>query len=248
MYIAWKVSKEKVELSRQSKKLVSVDLGRTDYKATWDLQKKLVGLRHQNDISDVLLFTEHNPVITMGRASSTGNLLCSPEELKTRNVELYEIERGGDITFHGPGQLVFYPILDLNGHGRDLHRYLRNLEETIITALKNYGIDAVTKEGLTGVWANDHKLAAIGVAVSRWITYHGAALNVSTDLDYFRLITPCGITEFSVGSMESTLGASIELDDVKNGIERSFADVFDSFIEPAESIDSIIPAPARCEP
>ena len=233
-------------MSGESKKLVSVDLGRTDYKTAWDLQKKLVGLRHQDDIPDVLLFTEHNPVITMGRASSTGNLLCSPEELKTRNVELYEIERGGDVTFHGPGQLVVYPILDRNDHGRDLHRYLRNLEKTIIMVLKEYGIDSVTKEGLTGVWADDHKLAAIGVAVSRWITYHGAALNVNTDLDYFKLITPCGISEFPVGSLKSMLGFRIELGDLKNRLEKSFANIFGSIIEPVESINSIISAPARC--
>lgn len=229
------------------KKLVSVDLGRADYKTAWDLQKKLVELRREGEIPDVLLFTEHNPVITMGRAGSTGNLLYSPEELKKRNVELYEIERGGDVTFHGPGQLVIYPILDLNGHGRDLHRYLRNLEKTIIMVLKEYGIDAVPKEGLTGVWANDHKLAAIGVAVSRWITYHGAALNVNTDLDYFKLITPCGITEYPVGSMKSALGDEVVINDVKNRIEKSFGDIFDYVIEPVDSLDSIMPEPARCD-
>ena len=232
-------------MSEKSKKLVRADLGRTDYKTAWDLQKKLVELRRKDEIPDVLLFTEHNPVITMGRAGSTGNLLCSPEELKTRNVELYEIERGGDVTFHGPGQLVIYPILDLNDHGRDLHRYLRNLEKTIIRVLKEYNIEAVTKEGLTGVWANDYKLAAIGVAVSRWITYHGAALNVNTDLDYFKLITPCGITEYPVGSMGSALGEEIDINDVKNRIESSFAEIFDYVIEPADSLDSIIPEPAR---
>ncbi|UCE66752.1 MAG: lipoyl(octanoyl) transferase LipB [Candidatus Zixiibacteriota bacterium] len=234
-------------MSGKSKKMVSVDLGRTDYKTAWDLQKKLVELRYKNEIPDVLLFTEHNPVITMGRAGTSGNLLCSPEELKMRNVELYEIERGGDVTFHGPGQLVIYPVLDLNRHGRDLHRYLRNLEKTIIMVLKEYGIEATIKEGLTGVWADNHKLAAIGVAVSRWIAYHGAALNVNTDLDYFGLITPCGITEYPVGSMKSALGHEVAINDVKNRVESSFADIFDYVIEPADSLDSIIPEPARCD-
>ena len=234
-------------MSGASKKLVSVDLGRSDYRTTWDLQKKLVELRRQGEISDVLLFTEHNPVITMGRAGSSGNLLCSPEELKARKVELYEIERGGDVTFHGPGQLVVYPILDLNGHGRDLHRYLRNLEKTIIIVLQEYGIDAVTKEGLTGVWADDRKLAAIGVAVSRWITYHGVALNVNTDLDYFRLINPCGITEYQVGSMKLGLGVEIGMSEITGKIERSFAEVFDYIVQPVDSVDSLISEPARCE-
>ncbi|UCC80041.1 MAG: lipoyl(octanoyl) transferase LipB [Candidatus Zixiibacteriota bacterium] len=233
-------------MTEKLKKLVSVDLGRTDYKTAWDLQKKLVELRQKEEIPDVLLFTEHNPVITMGRASSAGNLLCSPEELKKKNIELFEIERGGDVTFHGLGQLVIYPILDLNEHGRDLHRYLRNLEKTIIDVLKEYGIDAGAKEGLTGVWAGNHKLAAIGVAVSRWITYHGAALNINTDLDYFKLITPCGISEFPVGSIKSMIGDEVDPDEVKNRLEKSFANTFDFIIEPAESIDSIVPEPAGC--
>jgi len=234
-------------VQEKPKTLLSVNLGRTSYRRAWDLQKKLVDLRHAGDISDVLLFTEHNPVITMGRASSTGNLLCSLEELKKKNVELFEIERGGDITFHGPGQLVVYPILDLNGHGRGLHMYLRNLENVIIRVLKEYRINAGTREGLTGVWANDRKLAAIGVAVSRWITYHGAALNVNTDLDYFRLINPCGITEYRVGSMKLSLGGEIGMNEIIRKMERSFAEVFDYVIQPVDSIDSIVSEPARCE-
>jgi lipoyl(octanoyl) transferase len=162
-------------------------------------------------------------------------------------VELFVIERGGDVTFHGPGQLVIYPILDLNGHGRDLHKYLRNLEQVIIGVLKEYGIEAGTKEGLTGVWADNHKLAAIGVAVSRWITYHGAALNVNTDLDYFKLINPCGITDYPVGSIKSALGKEVGLDDVTGKLEKSFAAIFGYDIEPVDNLDSILPEPARCE-
>ena len=233
-------------MKEKPKALLSVDLGRTEFKTVWDLQKKLVELRYKNHIPDILLFTEHNPVITMGRASSLRNLLCTPEELKMKNVELFEIERGGDITFHGPGQLVMYPILDLNDHGRDLHKYLRSLETVIASVLREYGINAVTKEGLTGVWADDHKLAAIGVAVSRWITYHGAALNVNTDLDYFNLINPCGITEFPVGSVKLLLGDEIDINGVKRKLEQSFADVFRSEIEQIDSIDPIISEPAEC--
>jgi len=234
-------------VSATTKNILSVNLGRTDYKRVWDLQKKLVDLRHKGEIDDILLFTEHNPVITMGRAGSPKNVLSSAEELKKRNVELFAIERGGDVTFHGPGQMVIYPILDLNSHGRDLHKYLRNLEKVIIEVLNEYGIGAGTKEGLTGVWADNHKLAAIGVAVSRWITYHGAALNVNTDLDYFKLINPCGIIDYPVGSIKSVLGEEIDLDDVIAKIEKSFADIFDYVIEPADSLDSILPEPARCE-
>lgn len=234
-------------MSEKSKKIMRVDLGLTDYRKTWDLQKKLVDLRHKDEIPDLLPFTEHNPVITMGRASSSKNLLCTPEELKKRNVQLYEIERGGDVTFHGPGQLVIYPIIDLNGYGRDLHRYLRNLEKTIIDVLIEFGIEAGVKEGMTGVWAENHKLAAIGVAVSRWITYHGAALNVNTDLDYFKLITPCGISQYPVGSIKSAIRREVRLDDIKNLLEKSFAEVFDCEMEQADSIESIIPEPARCD-
>jgi lipoate-protein ligase B len=234
-------------MSENSRKTVRIDLGLTDYSKTWDLQKKLVDLRHKGEIPDLLLFTEHNPVITMGRASSMKNLLCTPEELTKKNVQLYEIERGGDVTFHGPGQLVIYPIIDLTGYGRDLHKYLRNLEKTIINVLKGFGIDAGIKEGMTGVWAENHKLAAIGVAVSRWITYHGAALNVNTDLEYFKLITPCGISQYPVGSIGSMMGREIPLDDIKSLLEKSFAEVFDCEMERADSVESIIPEPARCD-
>lgn len=212
--------------SRGYKKLFRFDLGKTDYAETWDLQKRLVDLRREGKIPDSLILTEHNPVITMGRATSKENLVSSLNELNRRGVELFEIERGGDITFHGLGQLVAYPIIDLDNHGRDLHKYLRDLERVVIATLDDLGIKAGLKPGLTGVWADNHKLAAIGVAVKRWITYHGLALNVSTDLDYFKLINPCGITEYPVGSIESNLGEKIELDRVANLLARNFAVTF----------------------
>jgi lipoate-protein ligase B len=208
-----------------------VDAGITAYRDAWDLQKRLVEMRFKNRISDILILTEHNPVITMGRATEKSNLLLSPEELKQRGVEAYEIERGGDITFHGPGQLVAYPIIDLNERGRDLHRYLRDLERVVIATLADLGIEAGLKSGLTGVWANDHKLAAIGVAVKRWIAYHGLALNVSTDLDYFKYINPCGITEYPVGSVESVLGRKVDFDKVADLLADNFAAPFGYKIE-----------------
>jgi len=225
---------------RGLKKLFRLDIGRTPYVDAWDLQKKLVELRHQARIPDSLLIAEHEPVITMGRATSLSNLLVSKEQLAKRGVDLFEIERGGDITFHGPGQLVAYPIIDLNNRGRDLHRYLRDLEELVIRTLSDFGISAGLKEGLTGVWAEDRKLAAIGVAVTRWITYHGLALNVNTDLDYFKMINPCGITKYRVGSMTGILGKQIDFRAVADSLAENFAAMFYYEMETIADIDNLI--------
>jgi lipoate-protein ligase B len=219
--------------------LYKVKLGRTNYKDTWDLQKKLVELRFQGKIPDVLLVTEHEPVLTMGRGTAKSNLLVPRAELESRGVELYQIERGGDITFHGPGQLVLYPILDLAKRGRDLHRYLRDLEEVVILTLKEYGLMANLKKGLTGVWVNNHKLAAIGVAVSHWISYHGLALNVNTDLDYFKLINPCGITQFPVGSIASMVGKEIDFAETESLLTENFAEHFGYHVKSIGHIDDI---------
>lgn len=224
-------------------RLFRIDLGRTRYKNAWELQKRLVDLRFRGQIADCLILTEHEPVITMGRASSKSNLLCSPAELRERGVELFEVERGGDITFHGPGQLVAYPIIDLNGRGRDLHRYLRDLESMIVATLSDLGLSAGIKHGLTGVWVDDHKLAAIGVAVSRWITYHGVALNVNTDLDYFKLINPCGITEYSVGSVSSMLGRKVDFQKVADLLADNFARLLNYETVEVTNIDSLLGAP-----
>ena len=219
--------------------LYMVKLGRTNYKDTWDLQKKLVELRFQGKIPDVLLVTEHEPVLTMGRGTAKSNLLVPRAELESRGVELYQIERGGDITFHGPGQLVLYPILDLAKRGRDLHKYLRDLEEVVILTLKEYDLTATLKKGLTGVWVNNHKLAAIGVAVSHWISYHGLALNVNTDLDYFKLINPCGITQFPVGSIASMVGKEIDFAETENLLTENFAEHFGYHVKSVGHIDDI---------
>ena len=211
---------------RVLKSLYRIELGRTEYKSTWDLQKKLVTLRANGKLPDCLIMTEHEPVLTMGRVNSHDNLLSTPEELMKHNIELIKIERGGDITFHGPGQLVVYPIIDLSSRGRDLHKYLRDLEQVVIDTLEELNIAATTKKGLTGVWVQNHKLAAIGVAVSRWISYHGLALNVNTDLDYFKHINPCGITRFPVGSISSILGKRVDFDKVSKLLSENFADYF----------------------
>jgi lipoate-protein ligase B len=226
--------------SRGLKRLFRINLGRTKYADTWGLQKRLVDLRFKSKIPDCLLLTEHEPVITMGRGTSPENLLVTKEQLAKRGVELFDIERGGDITFHGLGQLVAYPIIDLNNRGKDLHRYLRDLEELITRTLSDFGISAGIKEGLTGVWANDQKLAAIGVAVTRWITYHGLALNINTDLDYFKLINPCGITQYPVGSMAKTSGKEINFESVADSLANNFAAMFYYEMETIENIDNLI--------
>ena len=177
-------------------------LGRVPYSAALTLQERLVASRRRGDVPDQLLLLEHPPVITLGRGSDPAHLLCSPEELTRRGVELHEAGRGGDVTYHGPGQLVGYPILALPAERRDAHRYLRDLEEVLIRTVATYGIEAGRVEGLTGIWVGDEKLAAIGVRLSTgWITSHGFALNVDPDLAGFDTIVPCGIRERGVTSI-----------------------------------------------
>ncbi len=221
-------------------KLTRIDLGLTRYEEALKLQKRLVSLRHQKKISDCILFTEHFPVITRGRKLSGENLLISADELNKRGIELFDVERGGDITFHGPGQTVIYPIIDLSNHGRDTHAYLRNLENAAILTLKEIGLEAGTKKGFTGVWINDFKVGAIGVAVSRWITFHGIALNVSVNLEYFKLIIPCGINNFFVGSLESLSGKKMDLDYINNTFAEKFSHIFGYQIESIKDISLLI--------
>lgn len=221
-------------------KLTVINLGLTKFKDTWDYQRKLVDLRSQSKISDCLILTEHEPVITLGRAAKKENLLISVKELKERHIALFKVERGGDITFHGPGQIVAYPIIDLTARGRDLYQYLRNLESVIIATLEEYNLKATVRKGLTGVWVENHKLAAIGVAVSKWVSYHGLALNVDIDLEYFKLINPCGITRFPVGSISSILNKIIKLDDVNKLLVENFAEQFNYKVEHIKDPKSLI--------
>ena len=221
-------------------KLTVINLGLTKFKDTWDYQRKLVDLRSQSKISDCLILTEHEPVITLGRAAKKENLLISVKELKERHIALFKVERGGDITFHGPGQIVAYPIIDLTARGRDLHQYLRNLESVIIATLKEYNLKATVRKGLTGVWVENHKLAAIGVAVSKWVSYHGLSLNVDIDLEYFKLINPCGITRFPVGSISSILNKKVRVDDVSKLLVENFAEQFNYKVEHIKDPKSLI--------
>lgn len=186
-----------------------VSLGRMPYGAALALQRTVAQARIDGTIDhDLLLLVEHPAVITSGRSTNQANLLADASLLAERGVEQFEVERGGDITFHGPGQLVGYPIVDLRAHREDLHWYLRQLEEVLIRALASFGIAAGRRPGLTGVWTNGRKIASIGVHARNWVTWHGFALNVTTDLSYFDLIVPCGIEYVEMTSVARELGGA----------------------------------------
>lgn len=181
-----------------------LELGEVEYERAWKLQSQLVQKRYEGQTGDTFLFLTHPPTITVGRSGGNGaNLLVSDDELKHRGVARFEIERGGDVTFHGPGQQIIYPIVDLRGRGRDVHKFLRDLEQVVIEFLRNYDLVGERIEGKTGVWVQNRKICAIGVAVRRWISFHGLALNLETDLSYFELINPCGLPSDSVISLQN---------------------------------------------
>lgn len=210
------------------RELWTVPLGRTSYAEALELQRSLARDRIAGVISqDVLLLVEHPPVVTLGRSSKGKHLLASPEFLASKGVELFEVERGGDVTFHGPGQLVGYPIIDLKRHKQDLHWYLRQLERMLIEVLASYGITAEQSKGLTGVWTGGRKIASIGVHARDWVTWHGFALNVTTDLSYFDLIVPCGIDGVQMTSMARELGAQSEAEEVGQRVTEVFAAAFE---------------------
>ena len=206
--------------------LLVIHLGRTRYADAWDLQRKIFSARLAHRIPDVLLLTEHEPVYTLGKGADVNHLLAGDAELQEKKIDVFTIDRGGDVTFHGLGQLVGYPILDLNDHYLDIHRYLRDIEEVLIRTARDFSIDAGRSEGYTGVWVKNDKLAAIGVKVSRWVTMHGFAFNVNTDLSYFDRIIPCGIFHKGVTSVHALTGREIEIADVEKAVVRNFESVF----------------------
>jgi len=207
-------------------------LGRIDYQAGLELQATLVEERRAGTIGDTLLLLEHPPVITLGVKTRQGpnHIIASEEELAREGVAVHETGRGGDVTYHGPGQLVGYPILDLKPDRCDVHVYVRDLEDVLMRTVADFGITGTRVQGLSGVWVGEpgkeRKIAAIGVRISRWITSHGFALNVATDLRHFRLIVPCGITDRSVTSLEQELGHSVPMADVESAAATHFAAVF----------------------
>ncbi len=219
------------------------DLGKKDYRETWDYQEsifqKIVDLKVQNRRQNTniqtpnhLLFVEHPHVYTLGKSGDLNNLLLQEEELAAKSIDFYKVNRGGDITYHGPGQIVGYPILDLDNFFTDIHKYLRFLEEMVILTLAEYGISGERSEGETGVWLDvgtpyARKICALGVRASRWVTMHGFALNVNTDLKYFDFMIPCGIRDKAVTSMHTELGQiSLPVEDVKQKLLKHFQELF----------------------
>ena len=194
------------------------DLGKLFYKKTWNYQKELLKKRSNNEINDTLILVEHEPVFTLGKNADENHILQNcPDNIKT-----YHIERGGDVTYHGPGQLVGYPILDLRNYKKSISWYMRSLEQVIIDTLFDYNITANRKKGLTGVWCNNEKIAALGVRVSRWITMHGFSLNIDPNLNHYKSIIPCGIFEHGVTSMSGVLNKTVDYEHVKKTIIKKF--------------------------
>ena len=211
---------------RSKREVNVVSLGRTRYKSAWDLQRAIFDLRAAGKISDVVLLNEHEHVYTIGKTGDDNHLLASAGELKSTGADVFHIDRGGDITYHGPGQLVGYPVLKLDEYYSDVHRYLRDLEEVIMRTLSEFGIESRRDGDFTGVWVGSDKIAAIGVRVSHWVTMHGFALNVNTDLTYFDRIIPCGIFHKGVTSIERLLKKPVPVEEVIPVVARCFGDVF----------------------
>ncbi len=214
--------------------VVHLDLGRAAYRPVWELQRRLVSLRRQGEVPDVLITVEHEPVITLGRRGSLDNLLVPLEELSRLGVELVRIERGGDITYHGPGQLVLYPILDLRDHGRDLHGYVANLERVMLGAARRLGVELERRPGYPGVWRGLKKAGSVGVHVRGWVSMHGLALNVDLNPNLFRLIVPCGLEGVEVVSLAELAGRPIPLEEAKAAALAEFERVFSVELVPGE--------------
>lgn len=222
--------------------IIFQDLGKMPYQAAWDYQEKLLqeNVKRKSTVGgqqltvNHLLFVEHPPVYTLGKSGNMDNVLMSDDELQANNIEFFHTNRGGDITFHGPEQIVGYPILDLEKFYTDIGKYLRNIEEVIILTMAAYGIKGDRSAGETGVWiepgvpGKERKICAIGVRCSRWITMHGFAFNVNTDLSYFNNIIPCGIVNKQVTSMQKELGHSLDMQEVKEKVKSNFERVFEA--------------------
>ncbi|MGI6035655.1 MAG: lipoyl(octanoyl) transferase LipB [Limnochordia bacterium] len=209
-----------------------LSLGREDYPTVCRLQRALVGARTRGTIPDVLILVEHPPVLTVGRSGGCHNILVGREALAKEGIGVFPVERGGDVTYHGPGQLVGYPIMDLKEQGRDLHLLLRRYEEVFIRLLAGYGIAGSRIKDLTGVWVGEKKILSIGVAVRRWVSFHGFAFNINPNLDHFGLINPCGLVDIGMTSLARLLGRPISRGEVQPRVEDLFASVFHLQLEP----------------
>jgi lipoyl(octanoyl) transferase len=224
--------------------LLTSHLGTVPYGIALELQRELARRRIAGEIDeDVLLLLEHPPVVTLGRTAKEAHLITSPDRLRARGIDVFEVERGGDVTFHGPGQLVGYPILDLKRHRRDLHWYLRQVEEALIAALAQVGIAGTRDARYTGVWTEGRKIASIGVHARDWVTWHGFALNVTTELSFFELIVPCGIPAVQMTSVAREVGRDVTVDHMATLVAESFGQVFG--LEPRIAPPEIVEAAAR---
>jgi len=223
-----------------SRDLIVCDLGLIDYKEAWELQQKFHDRRRKNEIIDVLFLCEHPHTYTLGKVAEKKNLLYSDNELNNKKISVYEIDRGGDITYHGPGQLVGYGILNLENWKKDTHLYLRGLEEVLIKTCSDYELNSCRNEKYTGVWIDNRKICAIGIKVSRWITMHGFAFNVNTNLNLFKGIIPCGIQDKEVTSMSVELKNYINLEIVKERVVNNFKNVFEYENTIVKSLNEIL--------
>jgi lipoyl(octanoyl) transferase len=203
------------------------DLSVIDYQEAWDLQKGVLERRVDEKINDAFFLLEHPHTYTLGKVADKRNLIGSQDYLMKNKISVFDIDRGGDITYHGPGQIVGYPIIDLKKWKQDTHKYLRSLEEVIIKTCAEYGLSGIRDPKYTGVWIGDKKIAAIGIKVSRWVTMHGFAFNVNTDLDFFSGIIPCGIADKGVTSLKNELHKPIDISEVKEKLVNNFKNIFE---------------------
>ena len=226
----------------KNKKIILRDIGKSSFSDAWEYQedifKKIIDQKIKNrsnenkmETNNFLIITEHNPVYTIGKSGNISNLLLNDDEMKTQGIEFYKINRGGDITYHGPGQIMGYPIIDLDNFFTDINLYLRKLEEVIINTLKSYDLEGFTIKGETGVWVKDNnglskKVCAFGIRASRWVTMHGFSFNVNPELNYFKNIIPCGITDKGVTSVSELKNRNIEMNEIKQILYKNFAESF----------------------
>jgi lipoate-protein ligase B len=212
--------------SAKPREAVWVDLGVDEYAHAYGLQVRLHDLREAGHIPDTVLLVEHPPSVTIGRASRRESIVASDAELRRAGVAVYQTDRGGDVTYHGPGQLILYPIMNLHAYGKDVHAHARRLEQVLIDTLASFGVDAGRRTEYPGVWTAEGKIGAIGLRVSRWVTLHGIALNVAPDMAHFSLIVPCGIRDAGVTSLSQVLGRTVETAAVKTRLRAAFEEVF----------------------
>lgn len=227
-------------MNKETRKLIYCDLDSIDYKEAWDLQKAIHQLRVENKIDDVLFLLEHPHTYTLGKTADKENLIGDEKYLSDNKISVYDIDRGGDITYHGPGQIVGYPIINLANWQLDTHKYLRAIEEVIIKVCEDYGLNGSRIDKYTGVWIEDRKICAIGIKVSRWITMHGFAFNINTDLKLFNGIIPCGISDKDVTSLNRELKSEIQLNEVKDKIIHHFCNVFNYGLIKVKSKNEIL--------